>query len=82
MNLNNLKPGLRLAVECELSKREIAVFLLLIDKPMTCEDLAIQLGLKQSNTHNILFSLRTNQLVCFKDKTVDGKILYGVCDDL
>lgn len=78
MQVNEIKAGLKFAVDNDLSKREIAVILLLLEQPQTCSYISGQLGKSETNIHNVLFQLRNLELVEFKDKTSDGRIIYGV----
>ena len=74
----NINDGLLFVKDNDLTKNEVEVFIHLLRQNYTVRDLASFVCKSESNVHNVLFSLRTKGLVEFKDKTVDGLVLYGV----
>lgn len=76
--LKKIEEGILFVLNNDLSKREIEVFNHLLTLRDTVEGIAFELGKSETNIHNVLFNLRNKALVEFKDKTSDGRVIYGI----
>jgi len=64
----SLKSGFRFAVLHDMTKKEIEIFLPLLDKPMTNEEIATKLGKPLHNVYHVIARLKMKKLITLKDK--------------
>ncbi len=78
MYSEDLIPGLKFAIEHELTRREIEVFVLFLEKPLTNSEVAEVLRAMPSTIHKTVQRLKMKRLLVLKDRDSSGNYLYKI----
>lgn len=74
----DLIPGLKFAIEHELTLRDMEVLVLFLEKPLTNSEAAKILKAVPSTLHKTLQRLKMRKLLVLKDRDFKGNYLYKV----